>query len=829
MSEDRLERALQEMRQEDVDPGTLDAARARVFDSLAGAGGAACAEFRPDFRAYAGGQLSASRRVLIEDHLSRCPGCRASMAAIKGERRVIPMPQRARVSPRLVRWGMLAAAAAMILAVAYVGRDAIDAMMAPGGPRATVVSADGGLYSLPEGVLAAGAAIGEKQLVRTGPGAHAVLRLADGSMVDVNERTELYVTAAWSGQKIHLQRGDVIIRAAKQRRGHLRVLTRDSIASVKGTVFAVSAGIGGSVVSVVEGSVAVSQPGREVLLSPGEQAASNPMLATSVEDAIAWSPDAEEYLEILSSLVKIERDLAETLPRNLRTTSSLLEYLPAGAFIYGAVPNLGGTISQALALAEQQSAENASFGTFWNSETGLLLRKTIERVQSVSSLLGDEIVFFVGGEPGAEVPIVVARVQPGKSAELASALSGLFAEAGEVDAPPYSVSESLVVASDSASHLAWALANLRQGAGSQFAAAIGERYARGAGWLLAMDAARLIAAMPEDDDAPPLEAMKDPVGATLTGANRMKFVFLEQRAPAGAEENEVTLVFEGERMGMASWLADSGSGGAAEYLPADALLAGYVSTREPWQLFGELTSLMTRTDPSFQSGLSEVDEKLGSGFVENLAKAMGTEAAFAFSGFSVNGPAWVVAALAHNPAVVDDSLRKVADAFNAELSPEEQDKRIVIGQESVNGRIWGTMKAGGFPFGVTWTYDQGYMVMASDRASAERAMATRDGGPQLVRLPAFQAQLPSTAGIHPSAFAWLNTKGAFGIISTLAPSEALTKLLAERDPVLVVFNGSANEIHAASRTRVTGLAMDLMLLDSLSRAGEGLQGETVPR
>ena len=280
--------------------------------------------------------------------------------------------------------------------------------MAPGGPRATVVSASGGLYRLTGGALEAGATIGEKERIRTGPGAHAALRLADGSTVDVNERTELFVTAAWSGQAIHLQRGDVIVQAAKQRRGHLRVLTRDSIASVKGTVFAVSAGMGGSVVSVVEGSVAVNQPGREVLLSPGQQAASNPRWRRRLRRPSPGALTRTQYLQLLASFAKIERQIAP-FSSPLRTSSALLSYLPAGAFVYGAVPNLGGKIGQGLAAAEQQAFENAAFRAWWSSEAGLELRRIVDRVRSVSSLLGDEVVFSVASAgPRDEVPMVMA-------------------------------------------------------------------------------------------------------------------------------------------------------------------------------------------------------------------------------------------------------------------------------------------------------------------------------------------------------------------------------------------------------------------------------------
>jgi hypothetical protein len=301
----------------------------------------------------------------------------------------------------------------------------------------------------------------------------------------------------------------------------------------------------------------------------------------------------------------------------------------------------------------------------------------------------------------------------------------------------------------------------------------------------------------------------------------MKYIFVEQRAPAGAEENEVTFAFQGTRTGMGSWLADSGSGGAAEYLPADALVAGYVSTREPLQLFEEFTAQITRSEPDFERGLASMDEKLGAGFVQNLTAALGTEAALALMGLSVSGPTWIMASLANNPAVIDSSLQKMVETFNAELGPDEQGKRIVWQQESVGGRTWSTMKPGELPIGITWTYDRGYLVAASDRGVAERAIATRNGGSPLVWSPEFLGQLPSSAGLHPSAFAWLNTKGALGILSSLASNPKVSELVAGRDPILVVFDGTPEQIHAASRTRISGLIMDVMLIESLGRATLG--------
>ena len=80
-------------------------------------------------------------------------------------------------------------------------------------------------------------------------------------------------------------------------------------------------------------------------------------------------------------------------------------------------------------------------------------------------------------------------------------------------------------------------------------------------------------------------------------------------------------------------------------------------------------------------------------------------------------------------------------------------------------------------------------------------------------------------GVNDAAFTT-----ALGFISLLratavAPNSAVGELLASRDPILVVFDGTPERIHAASRTRISGLIMDVMLLQNLSQATAAQQGE----
>lgn len=803
MPEDRLEQIINEMKEETLVPGEFAAAKARVWEKLAHAESAVCAEFRADFAAYAQGKLTDARRLLMDDHLSRCAECRRALAEHRGESRVVAMPLQSRKPrPQWTRWAI---AAGLALVAVYAGRDRIDSALAPSGPRATLENLDGSVYRLASGPVAKGASLAEGEVIRTGPGAHAVLRLADGSSVEMNERTELALHAAWSGQTVQLERGDVIVQAAKQRRGHLQVRTRDAVASVKGTVFAVSTGTAGSLVSVVEGSVAVDKAGGETLLSRGQQAATTQALSSvPVREAVAWSPEAERYYELLGVLHQVEKELAADGPA-LRTQSKLLASVPAQVHLYGAVPNLGGTVQRAVTLIEKRAQESTALRDWWTSSAGTELKTLLDKVQGIAPMLGDEIVFALAKNPSGtgEIPMVMAEVRAGREDALKTQFAALFT--GD-QAPAFRIADGLLIVSEDTAKLQAIASTLGAGASSEFATELASRYQRGVGWLFAFDVSSI--AQPGSPEAQGL------------GLSAMKHVFFEQRSAGGVDENEAAVTFKGARTGIASWLAAPASAGSAEYISSSAVTAMSASTKNPRQAFDELVTIMSSVAPKFTEDLRQFESKTGVNLSNDVAAALGTDFTVVLEKPAVPLPVWFAAFEVYQPSALDSAMRRFVEAFNSQLPEDQKGKfTLTILEEESQGQRWMGLKSAASQLVVWWTYDRGYMLVSTDKAATLQAIATRNGGFALVRSLRFQQQLPGSGGLHYSGFVWINTQGALSDFAGALPDGSLKTILETRDPMLIVLNGETERIRAVSRTRLTSLVLDALLMAGSHPAG----------
>ena len=393
MTNQDFDRLVNSIRDDAPDAETARAAADRVRERL-GAGDEFCAQFRAYFEMYRAGKLAEGRRMLVEDHLHSCVACRREYS---GAKNVVLIPTRSRPVNRRLGW---AAAAAVLIGALAIGGYAlspkIDRALAPSGARATVASEAGTLVLVSESAtmpLALGAEIAEGQEIRTGKGSRAVIRLRDGSLVEMAERSDLKLTERWSGKTIRLARGSVLVQAAKQRRGRLEVATPDSLVSVKGTIFAVTWGLKGSRVSVVQGEVKVDHGGLSKLLHRGDQSATDQSMAlTTVATDISWSQNAAQYLAMLGDLAAIQAQIDQIPAPGLRYSSQLLDRVPLASVVVTSIPNLSQTLAQATQIFDDRAAQSASFATWWNGPHGQAIRQALDHARAVSNYLGDEIL-----------------------------------------------------------------------------------------------------------------------------------------------------------------------------------------------------------------------------------------------------------------------------------------------------------------------------------------------------------------------------------------------------------------------------------------------------
>ena len=93
----------------------------------------------------------------------------------------------------------------------------VDRYIPLGSLNATVQAADGPLYVVADSrtrALNVGEKIGRGDVIRTPKDARAVVRLEDGSTIEMNDRSEVSLRRTLSGTTVHVDRGNVIVQDA---------------------------------------------------------------------------------------------------------------------------------------------------------------------------------------------------------------------------------------------------------------------------------------------------------------------------------------------------------------------------------------------------------------------------------------------------------------------------------------------------------------------------------------------------------------------------------------------------------------------------------------
>lgn len=807
----------------DTTRAAADAVRARLgLDEPALASGRIenCAGFQARIPDFVAGRLSEAEALLVQDHTRECVPCRrALIAARAGADAAHDTPRRspARVASPRARF---AAAAAAILVLVLGGWGATR-LIAPAPEDLNVVATDGGLWRLENGtaaLLAAGTSVRETDAVRTERGAGAVLRMADGSRIEMRESTQLRVDRRRDGATIRLAQGSIIVEASKQGSGHLDVATGDAVVSVKGTIFTVNAGLAGSRVAVLEGAVQVDAGGRTQVLNPGDQIASRPGLAPApLRDAFAWSRDAARYDVVLAELKSLRADLdAGVSVPPARHATRMLDLAPDGTVVYFALPNLTRSIGDATRIIRDHLDRSETLRDWWrgnvdSAEAEADLERGLAKLDAVGRELGDEIVvtFARGAQGRLSGPVFLAELKAPESFRAVAQREGLTA----IPDLELRIQDGLLVAGPRG-----ALPNA-MGAPSAFATTafhdrLAEAYRDGTGWIFGADLETIVSG----GDA----ARAGVQGLAALGADGMRHLIVEREENGAGTHTSANLTFTGPRRGVASWLAEPGPMGGLAFISPDANFVVSVLLREPGVAVQELFAQLSGDDPGFQAALDRFRATSGVDPVADLAGPLGGEFTFAIDGPVLPTPSWKAVVEVYDPARLQNTIGILVDRINTHLAEAGQGGSLALTPEVVDGRTWYTVRAAG-PMGVpveaVYTFDRGYLVAAPSRALVNLALQTRDNGTGLASSARFRELLPAENRTDFSAVVYENAAPLLAPLAHAAgpasePAKALEAITGDGRAHLIYAFAGADRIEVASRT-FGGLGSEIGRLFSL--------------
>ncbi|MBL8227877.1 MAG: FecR domain-containing protein [Bryobacterales bacterium] len=814
----KFDELLNSIEKETPDASTVNEARERVQQKLFGPGTAGvdkirgCEDFQSLIPSYLQRTLSDARRMLLEDHVRECIPCRRALDQARGTNsKVRPIVTGRKPSTSGHRWAIAAAALISVGATAF---GALSIWGPQAGVQATVVSAEGMLYrgtangSLPIGEAAE---LQNNDDIRTAAGSRAVLRLADGSRIEMNERAELTVSRGWRGTTIQLERGHIIVQAATQKNGKLQVATGDGLVSVKGTIFSVNRGTLGSRVSVVEGEVQVDHAGRSESLKPGGQATTHEALGrVPVEAEVTWSRDAARYLALLGELNALQKRF-DTIPSTgLRYHSRMLRFVPEDTRIFAAVPNMSVQLVEAKRIFDERLRSNGVLTEWWNAKENASLRRNVDQlldmIKELSSYIGEEIILTIGGSTRDMDPVLIAEAK--NEAGLRAFIDRYSKAAGIAQELPFAIRNGvLVVSSDLARVRSMEAIVQRGGAASTgLRQRVEQAYANGAGWVMCANMEQFAAEFVKTN------VSRNPAGF---GFENGQYLMFERRDIGGKTDNRLTVNFAGARKGVAAWLGAPGPMGTLSFVSPDAGVAASIVVKQPRAMVEELFQWARQGSGNFDVTLADFERRSGMRVLDDLAGPLGAEATFAVDGPIFPNPSWKLAVEVNSQQRLQASIEKLVEAFNVSAPP--QSGKAKLKSEQTGGRTFYQISWEKLPFEAHYTFVDNYLVASASRVLLTQAIQNRQTGYTLVRSEKFRQQLPFGTNPNFSGVLYHNLGGVLAPVAdqiegfaTPEQKQAI-QMLRDTQPAVLAFYGDTDRITVSTLGTFAGLNPAMLL------------------
>jgi hypothetical protein len=748
-----------------------------------------CADFQSLIPVYLKGQLSDARRLLLEDHTQECIPCRKALKEARSGRTSIKATQPGAVKKTQVvhtpvwKWAI---AASLLVGFTFAAYTLYQRYTYSYGVAGDVYAANGTVYKVTDTgsrPLAVGEKIERGERIRTAKDAGAVVRLNDGSLVEMRERSEFYVSETPGGTTVNLARGNVIVEAAKQHNRHLYVATDDALVSVTGTIFSVNSATKGSRVSVVEGEVHVDHQGADTVLHPGDQTTTNASLErVAIKDEIKWSRNAERYTNLMAQLSAMRKDLSHVQRPGVRYSTHLLDLMPAGTVLYGALPNLTGTIAQSQEIMQKRIQQNPALNEWWQKEHGrnsTSLNQVIDRVREFGKYLGSEIA--VGAQLGQkgepENPLVIGELADaaGFRPFLEQQLAQLRTQGANgptvriIDDPATAAPtnsdakapEVLVWITGDIFAAAPKLEQLQQLAAtmkapgtnaftqSPFYARIADTYREGAGLIVAADLEKIVPQLVGQDAKTAGGEQRAEVFREL-GLTNLKHFMIEQKEADNKTLSRAMLTFNETKHGIPSWLAQPGPMGALEFISPDANVVAAFVVKEPTALVDDLFGALEKVQPDLRKHLNELQTEHGLDVRKDFAAPLGGEFAFTIDGPILPTPSWKMIFEVYDQAKLQQTFEHIVDEVNRAAAKEGKGG-LQWERADSGGYTFYTLRSVDFGLEVHYTYAGGYLVVAPTSALLSNAIRYRDAGHTLLHSARFQSTLPTDGNANFSA------------------------------------------------------------------------------